>query len=81
MKKWNEIVDKQDEKMPLAKRNYLLLLIGFGVIVLGMILMLGGQSASPEEFNYAMFSFRRITLAPILIVAGFAFEIYAILKR
>ncbi|MBQ8307838.1 MAG: DUF3098 domain-containing protein [Alistipes sp.] len=81
MKKWNEIVDKQDEKMPLAKRNYLLLLIGFGVIVLGMILMLGGRSASPEEFNYAMFSFRRITLAPILIVAGFAFEIYAILKR
>lgn len=81
MKKLKEITDPNDEKMPLAKRNYVLLLIGFGVIVLGMVLMCGGKSSSPEEFNYAMFSFRRITLAPILIVAGFAFEIYAILKR
>ena len=36
---------------------------------------------SPDEFNYAMFSWRRITLAPILVVGGFAFEIYALLKR
>ena len=36
---------------------------------------------SPDEFNYAMFSWRRITLAPILVIGGFAFEIYAILKR
>ncbi len=81
MKKLNEINDKNDEKMPIAMKNYLLLLIGFLVIVLGMVLMAGGKSASPDEFNYAMFSFRRITLAPILIVAGFVFEIYAILKR
>ena len=46
-----------------------------------MILMSGGGSASPDEFNYAMFSWRRITLAPILVIGGFAFEIYAILKR
>ena len=38
-------------------------------------------SDSPDEFNYAMFSWRRITLAPILVVGGFAFEIYALLKR
>lgn len=81
MKKLNEITDKNDAKMPLAMKNYLLLVIGFAAIVLGMILMAGGKSASPEEFNYTMFSFRRITLAPILIVAGFAFEIYAILKK
>ena len=57
------------------------LAIGFVVIVLGMVLMCGGGSESPEEFNYAMFSWRRITLAPLLIVGGFAFEIYALLKR
>lgn len=81
MKKWSEINHPNDERMPLTLKNYLLLLIGFAVIVLGLVLMAGGKSASPDEFNYAMFSFRRITLAPILIVAGFAFEIYAILKR
>lgn len=81
MKKLNEITDKNDQKMPLAMKNYLLLALGFLVIVLGMVLMAGGKSSSPDEFNYAMFSFRRITLAPILIVAGFAFEIYAILKK
>lgn len=81
MKKWNEISHPNDDRMPLAKRNYLLLAIGFAVIVLGFVLMAGGGSSSPDEFNYAMFSWRRITLAPILVVAGFAFEIYAILKR
>ncbi|MBE6196141.1 MAG: DUF3098 domain-containing protein [Rikenellaceae bacterium] len=81
MKKLNQITDPNDQKMPLAMKNYLLLAIGFVVIVLGMVLMAGGKSASPEDFNYGMFSFRRITLAPILIVAGFVFEIYAILKR
>lgn len=81
MKKIDEIRDKNDEKMPLAMKNYLLLAIGFVLIVVGMLLMAGGKSASPDEFNYAMFSFRRITLAPLVIVAGFIFEIYAILKR
>ena len=67
--------------MALSMKNYILLAIGFVVIVLGMVLMCGGGSESPEEFNYAMFSWRRITLAPLLIVGGFAFEIYALLKR
>jgi hypothetical protein len=43
--------------------------------------MAGGGSDNPEVFNYDMFSWRRITLAPILIVGGFAFEIYALLKK
>ena len=43
--------------------------------------MSGGGSESPDEFDYAMFSWRRITLAPILVVAGFAVEIFAIMKR
>jgi len=81
MKKWKYPTDPNDGKMALAVKNYVLLLIGFAVIVLGFVLMAGGGSPSPDEFNYAMFSWRRITLAPILVVAGFAFEIYAILKR
>ncbi len=70
-----------DSKMALGVQNYKLMLIGFAIIVLGFILMVGGASESPDEFNYAMFNFRRITLAPILVLAGFAFEIYAIMKK
>ena len=81
IEKFNAVEDKNDEQMALSMKNYILLAIGFVVIVLGMVLMCGGGSESPEEFNYAMFSWRRITLAPILIVGGFAFEIYALLKR
>jgi hypothetical protein len=89
MKKWwnsivaksNKISDKNDDKMPLTMRNYVLMLIGVAVIVLGFVLMSGGTKATPEEFSYDIYSWRRITLAPILVVAGFAFEIYAILKR
>ena len=67
--------------MPLTTKNYVLLLIGAAVILLGLVLMAGGGSDSPDEFNYVMFSWQRITLAPILVIGGFAFEIYAILKR
>ncbi|MDO5497404.1 MAG: DUF3098 domain-containing protein [Alistipes sp.] len=68
-------------EMTLGRKNYIMIAIGLGVIILGMILMAGGGSDNPEVFNYEMFSWRRITLAPILIVGGFAFEIYAIMKR
>lgn len=78
---FNKISDPNDEKMPLTSKNYILLLIGFVIIVLGFVLMAGGGSDSPSEFNYEMFSWRRITLAPILVIGGFVFEIYAIMKR
>lgn len=68
-------------RMPLGKRNYVLMLVGFAIIVLGFVLMLGGGSDDPSQFNYEMFSFRRITLAPIVVIGGFMFEIYAIMKR
>ena len=71
----------ENPRMPLTRRNYILLAAGFAVIVLGFVLMAGGGSDSPDEFDYAMFSWRRITLAPILVIGGFVGEIYAILKR
>ncbi len=70
-----------DPKLPLKGANYKLLLIGFVIIVIGFALMSGGESSSAEGFNYNIFSWRRITLAPLVVVAGFAFEIYAILRR
>ncbi len=81
MKKFNDIKDQNDKNMPLTMRNYILIAIGLVVIVIGFILMAGGTKATPEEFSYDIFSWRRITLAPIVVVAGFAFEIFAIMKR
>ena len=81
MKKFNEIKDENDKKMPLTMRNYILLAIGLVAIIVGFVLMAGGTKATPEEFSYDIFSWRRITLAPIVVVAGFAFEIFAIMKR
>jgi len=73
-------IDK--ENFALAKENYILLVIGFAIIVLGFILMIGGKSQDPAIFNEEeIFSFRRITLAPIVVLAGFIFEIWAIMKK
>ncbi len=65
----------------LAKQNYILMLIGFLIIILGFFLMAGGKADNPNVFNPEVFSFRRITLAPVIVVIGFAFEIYAIMKK
>ncbi len=73
--------EEREARMPLTKRNYLLMLIGLGVVIIGFALMAGGGSDDPAVFNEKMFSFRRITLAPIVVIAGFAFEIYAIMSR
>lgn len=65
----------------LGPENYKLLAIGFAIIVAGFILMLGGKSDDPNVFSEDIFSFRRITLAPIVVLAGFIFEIWAIMKK
>jgi fumarate reductase subunit D len=65
----------------LGRENYKLLAIGFAIIVLGFLLMLGGRSDDPNQFSEKIFSFRRITLAPIVVLAGFIFEIWAIMKK
>ncbi len=73
-------LNDQKSKFPLEMNNYKLMAIGLVVIVLGLILMVGGASKNPNEFNESMFSFQRITLAPMLVLAGFVLEVYAILK-
>ena len=61
--------------------NYKVLLIGIAVIALGFILMSGGGSDDPKVFNEAVFNFRRIRLAPTLVLIGFGITIYSILKN
>lgn len=72
---------KETAGFALGKENYKLMAIGFAVIVIGFILMGGGGSDDPNVFSEEIFSFRRITLAPILLLLGFGFEIYAIMKK
>jgi hypothetical protein len=79
------MVAKKDEEkktgFALGRENYKLMAIGFAVIIVGFILMAGGRSDDPKVFSEDIFSFRRVTLAPLIVLAGFIFEIYAIMKR
>ncbi|PKH49489.1 DUF3098 domain-containing protein [Tenacibaculum sp. Bg11-29] len=61
-----------------GKRNYIIMLIGLAVIALGFILMAGGGSEDPNVFNPEIYSWRRIRLAPTLVIIGLGIEIYAI---
>jgi len=65
--------------MAMTRKGIKLLLAGFLVMVAGYILMTGGGSDDPAVFNYAMFDFRRLVAAPIVILAGIVVEIIAIL--
>lgn len=79
IKKKNEQINSG---FPLGRENYILLIIGFVIIITGFILMIGGKSENPDEFHpEELFSFRRITLAPIIVLFGFVFEIWAIMKK
>jgi hypothetical protein len=65
-----------------TKENYLWMGIGIVIILLGFLLMSGGKSVDPKVFDEnQVYSFRRITIAPILIMAGLMVEVYAIMKR
>ena len=75
------IENKEDKGFALGKENLKLLSIGFLIIVVGFLLMIGGYSKDPKVFNKEIFDFQRITLAPIVVLFGFVFEIYAIMKK
>jgi Protein of unknown function (DUF3098) len=65
-----------------SRENYLWMGIGAVVMLLGLALMSGGKSSDPNVFNpKEVYSFRRITIAPILIVLGLMVEVYAIMKK
>jgi hypothetical protein len=62
-----------------AKNNYKWMLIGILFVVVGFVLMSGGGSKDPAVFNEEIYNFRRIRLAPSLVLIGFIIEVYAIL--
>jgi hypothetical protein len=75
---------KNNEQKPdflFEKANYKFLLIGIAVITLGFILMSGGGSDDPKVFSEDVFSFRRIRLAPTVVLIGFGITIYSIFKK
>lgn len=57
------------------------MLIGIALILIGFALMMGGGSDDPNVYNEEIFSFRRITLAPLMVLTGFVIQIYAIIKK
>jgi hypothetical protein len=63
------------------RSKYTLLIAGLATTALGFILMVGGGTDNPNEFSYDLFSFRRITLAPFLVLLGYGIQIYSILKK
>ena len=73
--------NEKKEQMILPAKNLKLMLIGEVVIVVGFLLMTGGGSSDPTVFNEEMFSFRRITLAPIVVLAGFVVIAFSIMKK
>ena len=73
-------MEENNTKMAITPRGLKLLLIGFIVMVAGYLLMMGGSSADPNVFNYAMFDFQRMVAAPVVIICGIIVEVVAIMK-
>ncbi len=76
-----ELKINENRSFLFGKRNYKFMAIGLGVIALGFILMSGGGSDDPAVFNEAIYNFRRIRLAPTLVLIGLGIEIYAIMTK
>jgi hypothetical protein len=72
----------RNDKPLFGKVNYQWMAVGMVIVLLGLLLMIGGKSKDPNVFNPSeVYSFRRITLAPILILAGLVLEIVGIFKK
>ena len=68
-------------KMPITGKGLRMLLMGLVVMVAGSVLMMGGGTVEPDNFNWAMFDFRRLVAAPLVIICGIVIEIVAIMRR
>ncbi|WP_054558405.1 DUF3098 domain-containing protein [Croceitalea dokdonensis] len=79
MSKKNKTKEQPRMEFIFQKKNYTFLFIGLALIALGFILMAGGGSDDPNVFNPEIYNFRRIRLAPTLILIGLGIQIYAIL--
>ena len=68
-------------KMPITGKGLRMLPMGLVVMVAGFVLMMGGGTVEPDNFNWAMFDFRRLVAAPLVIICGIVIEIVAIMRR
>lgn len=75
----NNTGQESKQEFLFQKKNYLFMFIGLAFIAIGFILMSGGGSNDPNVFNEEIYNFRRIRLAPTLVLIGLGIEIYAIL--
>lgn len=73
---------EEKKNMVLNKKNYLFIILGCVVVIIGFVLMSGGGSENPDVFNEEeLFSFRRITLAPFLVILGYGLVLFGIMKK
>lgn len=64
-----------------GRENYIIMLAGIGLLVIGYVLMIGGGSEDPNKYNEEIFSARRITVAPVTLLIGFGVVLYGIMKK
>jgi len=71
----------RNKRFLFGSKNYKLLLISIVILLIGFFLMSGGGSNDPTKFNSEIYNFRRIRLAPTLVIIGFLFSIFSILSK
>ena len=81
MAKKNKEQHKVKGEFLFGKKNYLIMIVGAAVILTGFALMMGGGSDDPSVFNEEIYNFRRIRLAPTIVLIGLAIEVYAIMAN
>jgi hypothetical protein len=69
------------ENFAFGRENYILLVASVVLVIIGYALMSGGKTTDPKVFDGEIFNFRRITLAPIVVLIGYAVGIYSIVKK
>lgn len=83
-KKVTQKISKEPQKkfdFAFGKINYILLIAGIVLLALGYILLMGGGSNDPDVFSYAIFNTQRLVVAPLLLIAGFVVEVFAIMIK
>ncbi|HOE94792.1 MAG TPA: DUF3098 domain-containing protein [Candidatus Cryptobacteroides sp.] len=74
-------MDEQSGKLAITRKGIILMIIGVVVMALGFVLLSGGGLKDPQVFNWSMFSFRRLVLAPVVIVAGLVVIVIGIMRK
>lgn len=75
----NAVTDTKE--FAFGRENYILLIASIVIVIIGYMLMSGGKATDPTVFTGEVFSFRRITLAPIVVMMGYTLGVYAIVKK